>query len=44
MKKEGCDDAEETDSSLEQVAGVERTRLDDFMVEENSDTVRDHSE
>ena len=43
-KKEGCDDAEETDSSLEQVAGVEETRLDDPVVEENSDTFRDCSE
>lgn len=41
-KKEGCDD-EETDSSLEQVAGVEGTRLDDSVVEETIDTSRDYS-
>lgn len=38
------DDNEETNSSLEQVAGVEKACLDDSMVEENSDTSRDHSE
>ena len=42
-KKEGCDD-EETDSSLEQVAGVEESSLDVPVVEENSDISRDHSE
>ena len=42
-KKEGCDD-EEIDSSLEQMAGVEGTRLDVPVVEENSDTSRNHSE
>lgn len=42
-KKEGCDDAE-TNSSLEQVVGMEEPGLDDSMVEENSDTSRNHSE
>ena len=43
-KKEGCDDAEEIDSSLEQVARVEEARLDDPVVEESTDTSRNHSE
>ena len=42
-KKEGCDD-EETNSSLEQVAGVEESCLDVSVVEENSYSVRNHSE
>jgi hypothetical protein len=42
-KKEGCDD-EETDSSLEQMAGVEESSLDVPVVEENSDSVRNRSE
>ena len=42
-KKEGCDD-EETNSSLEQVARVEETRLDVPVVEESTDTSRDYSE
>ena len=42
-KREGCDD-EETDSPMEQVAGVEESSLDVPMVEENSDSVRSHSE
>ena len=42
-KEEGCDD-EETDSSLEQVAGMEGSSLDVPMVEENSDSVRNRSE
>lgn len=42
-KREGYDD-EETNSSLEQVAGVEEFCLDVSMVEENSDSVRNHSE
>lgn len=42
-KREGCGD-EETSSSLEPMAGVEETRLDVPVVEENSDTSRDHSE
>jgi len=41
-KKEGCDD-EETDSSLEQMAGVEEARLDVPVVEEMSDIYRDCS-
>ena len=43
-KKEGCDDAEETDSSLEQMAGMEESGLDVPVVEENSDSVRNRSE
>ena len=42
-KKEGCDD-EETNSSLEQVAGVEESCLDVPVVEESTDISRDHSE
>ena len=42
-KKEGCDD-EETNSSLEQVAGVEESCLDVSVVEESTDISRDHSE
>lgn len=42
-KKEGCDD-EETSSSMEPVAGVEKSGLDVPMAEENSDTSRNHSE
>ena len=42
-KKEGCD-GEETDSSLEQVAGVEESGLDVSVVEESTDISRDHSE
>lgn len=35
---------EETDSSLEQVAGMEGTRLDVSVVEETTNISRDHSE
>ena len=42
-KKEGCND-EETSSSMEQMARVEESGLDVPVVEENSDTSRDHSE
>ena len=42
-KKEGCDD-EETNSSLEQMAGVEGSGLDVSVVEESTDTVRNRSE
>ena len=41
---EGCDDAEETNSPMEPMAGVEETRLDDSMVEETTDISRNHSE
>lgn len=42
-KEEGCDD-EETDSSLEQMAGVEEARLDVPVVEKMADISRDRSE
>lgn len=35
---------EKTDSSLEQMAGVEGTRLDVPVVEETTNISRDHSE
>ena len=43
QNEEGCDD-EETNSSLEQMAGMEKARLDVPVVEESIDTSRDHSE
>jgi len=42
-KKEVCDD-EQTNSSLEQMAGVEESSLDVPVVEENTDTSRNRSE
>lgn len=43
QNKEGCDD-EETNSSLEQVAGMEESCLDVPVVEEITDIYRSHSE
>ena len=43
LREEGCDD-EETNSSLEQMAGVEKACLDDSVVEESTDISRNHSE
>ena len=45
IRKEGeCNDAEETNSPMEPMAGVEETGLDDSMVEEATDISRNHSE